>query len=134
MKQAELYNSMNKQEKIEELTKLSYKALGIEKSKRRDTAQAQARAAIGTSLNCFFNQKGIGKALSVGRSNVSHYAKKHKENLSFWRGYKNVFNTVNGIVVEECRNGNLQDEIDMLNAEIRTLNEVKNNLKRKLTR
>tara|TARA_R100000541_G_scaffold31844_1_gene40663 strand:+ start:1094 stop:1498 length:405 start_codon:yes stop_codon:yes gene_type:complete len=134
MKQSELYKSTNKQEKIEKLTRLSYRALGIKKSKKRDTSQAQARAAIGASLNLFFNQMGIGKALSVDRSNVSHYARKHKENLSFWRGYKNVFNTVNGIVVEECKNGNLQDEIDMLNAEIRTLTEVKNNLKKKLTK
>tara|TARA_R100000951_G_scaffold111931_2_gene111583 strand:+ start:73 stop:468 length:396 start_codon:yes stop_codon:yes gene_type:complete len=130
MKKTELRESMNKQKQIEELTRLSYKALGMKRSKRRRTEDAQARAAIGASLNSFFNQMGIGEALLVDRSNISHYARKHEDNLSFWSGYRNIFNTVNGIVAASCSNGTIQDEIDMLNTEIQILNEVKNNLKK----
>ena len=123
---------MNKQATIEELTILSYNALGIERSKRSRTEDAQARAAIGASMNLFFSQMGIGKALFVDRSNISHYAKKHKENLSFWPGYKHIFNTVNSIVTEQCKNENIQDEIDGLSASIEGLIQRQDNLKRKL--
>jgi hypothetical protein len=125
---------MRKQATIEELTILSYNALGLERSKRRKTKDAQARAAIGASMNLFFNQMGIGKALFVDRSNISHYAKNHKQNLSFWPGYKHIFDTVDCIVTEQCKNENIQDEIDGLSASIEGLTQRKNNLKRKLIR
>jgi len=127
-------NMTNKQEIIEELTIMSYKALGIDRSTRRKTTDAQARAAIGASMNLFFPQLGIGKALLVDRSNISHYAKNHTQNLSFWPGYKHIYDTVNCIVTEQCKNDNIQDEIDGLSASIEGLVQRQNNLKRKLIR
>jgi len=123
---------MNKQATIEDLTILSYNALGIKRSKRRKTKDAQARAAIGASMNKHFSQMDIGKSLFVDRSNISHYAKKHKQNLSFWPGYKHIFNTVDSIVTEQCKNENIQDEIDRLKDSIEDLIQRQNNLKTKL--
>ncbi len=125
---------MNEKETIEELTILSYNALGLERSNTRKTMSAQARAAIGVSMGVFFTQSKVAKSLFVDRSNISHYFKNHKRNISYWPGYEEIYNTVNDIVIEQCRADNIQGEIEVLDASILCLIKRKENLQTKLTK
>jgi hypothetical protein len=124
---------MNEKETIEELTVLSYNALGIKRSKSRKTRNAQARAAIGVSMYGFFTQDGIARSLYIDRSTISHYSKKHSENMVFWTGYRDIYATVSELVIEQCRSANIQQEIDSLDKSIENLIRRKNNLKARLT-
>tara|TARA_R110000823_G_scaffold52927_6_gene130647 strand:- start:312 stop:689 length:378 start_codon:yes stop_codon:yes gene_type:complete len=123
---------MNEKETIEALTVLSYSILGVKRGKSRKTANAQARAAIGVSMYGYFTQGEVAKALHIDRSTISHYSKKHSENMIFWTGYRDIYATVSELVIEQCRTASIQQEIDGLDRSIEHLEQRKNNLKARL--
>jgi hypothetical protein len=123
---------MNEKETIEALTVLSYSVLGVKRGKSRKTLNAQARAAIGVSMYGYFTQGEVAKALHIDRSTISHYSKKHSENMIFWTGYRDMYATVSELVIEQCRTASIQQEIDGLDKSIKHLEQRKNNLKARL--
>jgi len=123
---------MNEKETIEELTVLSYNALGLPRSKSRKTRSAQARAAIGVAMHGFFSQKSVATSLDIERSTISHYDRKHSDNMIFWDGYRDIYITVSEIIIEQCRTANIEQEIKSLDKSISDLNRRRDNLMERL--
>ena len=71
-----------------------YRAIDLEPNDTRKSIQVKARTAIGVALMTWAkNQWEVAEALGRDRSTVAHYGIKHENNLLYWDGYSEMYDT-----------------------------------------
>lgn len=76
-----------------------YAAIGMIPDGSRKSDQVKARNAIGVALSQWAdNQQEVAEILERDRSTVAHMTINHEDNLSFWKGYKELYEKAKMIV------------------------------------
>ena len=76
-----------------------YSTIGMVPDDSRRADQVKARNAIGVALSQWAdNQQEVAEVLKRDRSTVAHMTINHEDNLSFWKGYKDLYEKAKLIV------------------------------------
>jgi len=119
--------------KEREILRRYYHILGLVPNKSRKAEQVKARAAMMTAMR----QNGlklhhIAEIFGSDHSTVVHHTRKHESNLRFWDGYEHKYTIASGLCGVSIRNKAIKWKIRNLNATIKRLSGIKENLEKQL--
>jgi len=76
-----------------------YTSIGVRPDNTRTSDQVKARNAIGCALLQWADtQQEVADVLGRDRSTVAHMMLNHHDNLDYWKGYKELYETATMIV------------------------------------
>ncbi len=93
------FNPHNRRLLMHSAVETYYSAIGMVPDDSRRADQVKARNAIGVALSQWAdNQQEVAEVLKRDRSTVAHMTINHEDNLSFWKGYKDLYEKAKLIV------------------------------------
>lgn len=101
-----------------------YTSIGVRPDNTRKSDQVKARNAIGVALLQWADtQQEVAEVLGRDRSTIAHMMLNHSDNLDYWKGYKEMYETASMIVDNRLSASSKADKLADITKKIHLLEQ-----------
>jgi predicted XRE-type DNA-binding protein len=113
------FNPHNKRLLMLSAIETYYTSIGVHPDDSRKADQVKARNAIGVALLHWADtQQEVAEVLGRDRSTIAHMMINHSDNLEYWKGYKDMYETATMIVNNRLSASSKADKLASLTNKI----------------
>ena len=105
---------------LKEVQENYYHEINLARSEGQTTPQSKARAAFAVALMSIgIIQETVAKVVDRDRSTMSHYTRKHGDNLRYWKGYRAIYESAEKFTSEfDAKQGYESKLLNLLHQEV----------------